>query len=372
MDATTHRIRALSWWTVALLLSAAGPAFGQAPVLPPTPAVPPQRVRVADVVVQGNELIATPTVLSYVRTRPGTEYNPDTAQEDVRALVASKQFADVRGQVENLPGGSVRVYFVVRELPSTVRRVEYRGAKHLTDDELEALTRLRTGTPLNPTTNRLACQAIIRKYNDLGRPYADCYLLRGGKAGDTEVIFHITEGPKVQISDIRFTGNTFVGGEVLATHIQSSKKVFGLGGDYNAALIEADVGSLREYYRSFGYHDVAVSWEARHLPDGRNAVVVFHINEGARYRLKDTPTVVGSRRVPKQSELEEVLKLKARDWYDGRQMKRGEDEIRDWYGYQGIDARVQAVPYFSKDEPGLVTVRFEVDEGGPARRGVVP
>jgi outer membrane protein insertion porin family len=361
MDVTSRRFRAPRCWLAALVLWA-GPAFGQTPVLPP-PAPTAPRVRVADVVVQGSEQVAAPTVLSYVRTRPGGDFNPDTVQEDLRALVASKQFADVRVQVENLPGGSVKVYFVVRDLPSVVGKIEYRGAKHLTDDELAGLTRLRIGTPLNPTTNLLACQAIIRKYNETGRPYADCYLLKGGRAGDTEVIFHITEGPKVQISDIRFTGNTFVGGDVLATHIQSSKKVLGVfGGDYNAALIDADVAALREYYCSFGYHDAAISAEVRYLPDGRNAVVVFHISEGVRYRLKDTPTVIGSRRVPKKSELEEVLKVKARDWYDGRQLQRGADEVRDWYGYQGIDARVRAVPYFSKDEPGLVTVRYEVDE----------
>jgi outer membrane protein insertion porin family len=363
MDATTRLFLRPTCWTLGLLLATtSGAAPGQTTVAPPpAPAVP--RVRVADVAVQGNELVATPTVLSYVRTRRGSEFNPDTVQEDVRALVASKQFADVRAQVQNLPGGAVKVYFVVRDLPGLVRRIEYRGAKHLADDELESLTKLRTGTPLCPTTNKLACQAIIRKYNEQGRPYADCYLVKGGKDGDTDIIFHITEGPKVQISAIRFTGNTFVGGDVLATHVQSSARVLGLGGDYNAALIEADAGSLREYYRSFGYHDAAISPEVRYLPDGRSALVVFHISEGVRYRLKDTPTVVGSRRVPKKSELEDVLKLKPGDWYDGKQLKRGEDEVRDWYGYQGIEARVQAVPYFSRDEPGLVTVRFEVDDG---------
>jgi outer membrane protein insertion porin family len=364
MNATSRLIPALIGCLIGLLPAATGSAFAQAPAPPPTPATPRERVRVADVVVQGSEGVPTPTVLSYVRTRPGGDYNPDTVQEDVRALVASKQFADVRVQVQNQPNGSVKVYFILRDLPSTIRRIEYRGAKHLTDEELEALTRLRIGAPLNPTANKLACKAIIQKYNELGRPYADCYLLKGGKAGDTEVIFHITEGPKIQISDIRFTGNTFVGGDVLATHIQSPKKVLGVfSGDYNPVLVEADVSSLREYYRSFGYHDAAISYEVRYLPDGRDALLVFHISEGVRYRLKEAPTVVGSRRVPKKSDLEEVLKLKARDWYDGRQIKRGEDEIRDWYGYQGIDARVQAVPYFSKDEPGLVTVRYEVDEG---------
>ena len=115
-------------------------------------------------------------------------------------------------------------------------------------------------------------------------------------------------------------------------------------------------------------NDGTKSASAKYLPDGRNANLVFHIVEGIRYRLKEAPTVVGSARVPRQKELDEVLKVRANDWYDGPKLKRGEAEIRDWYGFQGYDVRVQAVPYFSKEQPGLVTVRYEVDDGRrPAR-----
>jgi outer membrane protein insertion porin family len=341
---------------LTVMLSA---GLGQAPAVPPTQAAP--RVRVADVVVQGSEAVSTPTVLSYLRTRPGGELNNDTLQDDVRALITSRQFADVRAQVQDRPDGSVTVVIVLRDLPA-IKRVEFRGAKHMSEEELQSVTGLRVGATFSPSRNRLACQTIMRKYNDMGRPFAECYLVKGGKPDDTEVVFNITEGPKVKVSDIEFTGHTFVSAAVLATHIQSSKKVLGLSGEYNRELIDADIASLLEYYRSFGFLDAAVSCEIRHQPDGYNAVLVFHIKEGVRYRLKDVPTVTGSKRVPSKSDLALVIKLKAGDWYDARELKRGADEIHNWYGYQGFDARVTPVPYFLKDEPGVVTVHFDVDQ----------
>ena len=140
--------------------------------------------------------------------------------------MATKQFSNVSVNLENLPDGRVRVYFILQDWPSIVRKIEYRGAKHIKDEDLNMVTGLRLDAPLNPTMNKLACQAIKRKYKDeMGRPFADCYLLKGDKLGDTEVIFQITEGFPVKISDIQFTGNTFVSGGVLAcTHYQFVEK----------------------------------------------------------------------------------------------------------------------------------------------------
>ena len=333
-----------------------GTALGQTPA-----ATPP--IRVANVLVRGSAMTPTPTVLTYVKTRPGTDYNPDLALQDARALLASRLFADVRVQVENLGDNLVNVYFLLSDLPNEIHKIEYRGAKHLKDEELNALTHLSLNAPLNPSQNKYACALIVRKYREMGRPYADCVLVKGDRYEDTEVIFQITEGPTMQIGEVRFTGNSFVGADVLATHIRSSQKLLGLfNGEFNSDLLSVDVSQLVEYYRSFGFHDVVISTEVQYQSDGCTAVVVFHVTEGIRYRLKETPSIVGSRRTPKKDELENVLNMKPLDWYDGKKIKHGEDELRDWFGAQGFDVRVQGVPYFSKESPGLVTVRFEIDD----------
>ncbi len=353
MQATDCCSWTLKYCAASLLLwCAAGTAFTQTPA---------DHVQVADVLIQGSEMTPAVTVKSYLKTRAGSPYNADVVQDDTRTLVATRLFADVRVQVEELSHERVNVHFLLRDPPRTIRRIEYRGAKHLSDDELKALTGLAVGAPLRPAANKLACQLIARKYRDTGRPFADCYLLTGSKDSDTDIVFVITEGPKFQINDLRFAGNSFVSGDVLATHIRSSPTlIFGFSGDYNRELIDNDVGKLHEYYHSFGFHDVRISPEVCHQPDGCNITVVFHIVEGVRYRVKGVPSVVGSKRIPKLEELEEVLKVKAGEFYDGGKLKRGADEVRDWYGWQGFDAHVEVVNSFSPHEPGVVRVQYEV------------
>jgi len=51
--------------------------------------------------------------------------------------------------------------------------------------------------------------------------------------------------------------------------------------------VQDDVVRLTEYYRSFGFLDVAVSYELQWNLDGGDAVMMFHINEGSRYKVHE-------------------------------------------------------------------------------------
>src|SRR5262249_49145705 len=150
-----------------------------------------------------------------------------------------------------------------------------------------------------PLANKTACRLIVARYNEMGRPFASCVLLKGGDPADKEVVFQITEGPEVVVRAVRFEGNTFVSAARLATLINTSHQYFGLfGGKYIPMAVEADINDLEKYYRSFGFHDVKMSREIQWDPDGRTIVVVFHIREGLRYTILDVPQVVGAKSVP--------------------------------------------------------------------------
>jgi outer membrane protein assembly factor BamA len=348
---------------LALALTLAAPAWGE-----PRPEGP----LVSDVVIRGGGQVPLEQIRGHLKTRPGKPYVAEVLQEDVRTLYATRQFATV--SAAHVPDGPnrVKVLITLRDLPSVIRKVEYRGAHALSRDDLDAVTGLRAGMPLNPVFTRTACQRIVTRYNEDGRPFAACDLLDGGKLGDTDVIFHITEGPKVKVKDIAFTGNDFVSSSVLKTHIRTSNGILGLGvlgGDYNPALVDADINELLKYYRSYGFHDVRVERELRYSGDGHDLTVVFHIREGVRYRVKEAPPVtgVGPKLRPK---LEAPSKLRPGDYYDQRKVDADLARIKDYLGYMGHDVRVKAVPVYSRATPGVVSVLYEVEHARPAAPAV--
>ncbi len=360
-------VRWVGVWLGVFLCGAAG--FAQ------SASAPAGRVIVGDVLVQGNRLIPTQQIMAQIKTRPGALYSAETVQEDVRTLVGSRQFANVKADYRPEADGKMTVIFIVQDQANLVQHIVYNGAKHLgrTDDDINQITGLRIGMPLDPITNRAACLAIVKKLNEDGRPFASCELVRGDKPSDTEVIFNIGEGDKVKITSIEFEGNTFEPGSVLKTHINSNSALPGLGlflGTLNPQMVEADIAKLEEYYKSFGYLDARVSRELHWNEDGRTLTLAFHVEEGLRYQIKDRPHVSGATSVPVE-QLEQGVKVKPGQYYNQMDIDKDVNYIKDYLGGTGHEARAQAVPLFDKSTPGVCTVQYEVVERPPARVGQV-
>jgi outer membrane protein assembly complex protein YaeT len=355
MDRLTSPLRRTAAAAVLGLLLCSALSLAQAPA---------GKIMVEDVIPQGYHAVPPQKILSLVKTRAGAEYLQETVNEDVKRLYESKLFANVRVQLQRTGDNKVKVYFLVAEYPSMVQDVIYQGAKHLKPDELETITGIRKGAPLNPIANKMAVQAILHRYNDMGRMFAGVELLEGDKPGDTRVVFNITEGPVVKVSSIDFTGNTFVHAARLRVQVDSSSQFLGIfGGTYEPMRADHDVAKLEEYYRTFGYHDVHVSRDLVWDPDFRHLHLVYHIQEGPRYRVASVQ--VDGNKIFSSDELLERGKLHEGDFYNKGAAEVDQRLIQDKYGYYGYNASVKEADF--TPGPGLVAVHYEVQERPPAR-----
>jgi outer membrane protein assembly factor BamA len=331
---------------------------------------PAGKVFVADVIVQGNQNVPTQKILSLIRTHAGAEYSADVVAEDVRRLYKETQsFQNIRVAEKPTGDGKVVVYFQVVELPSVVQEIVYQGAKHLKPDELESLTGLHKGVPLNPMAVKLAREAILRRYQEMGRLAAGVEVLEGNKTGDTRIVFGITEGPVVKIATIDFAGNEWIGGERLRTQINSSRTFFGIGGTYNPLMADLDVSKIEEYYRGFGFHDVKVARELQWDGDQQRVHITYHIQEGRQYKIAK----VDLQGVPAK-ERQELLKLNtlhAGDVYNQSKIDADKGKMKDYIGYTGRDDAIQEAVFYPPDRPGEVVVNYEVQERPPFKVGQI-
>jgi outer membrane protein assembly complex protein YaeT len=352
------------------------PAPGQAP--PPLPDVPARltpgtKLTVADVKVQGLHRVPVDRVLNTAKTKPGGELSQATIDEDIRTLYATRLFAQVEVRYAEHPENKtlVDVWFVVAERPAVIEDVVYNGGEHIKLDELKNITHLRKGDPMVPYLNQEACRNIREELYKQGRPFATCELAEGGHASDTRVVFNITEGPKVKVRSIDFEGNTFVSGAVLNTHVKTSHEFLRLlGGTLNLMMVEYDVEELEKYYKAFGYHDVKVSRELRWV-DSNHVDLVFHINEGARYRVAGRPQVDGAGKQLPAEVVSAIPRLAPGEYYDEVKSKTDIRAITDYYGQTGRDVRVKEDVVFNPNTPGVCQVRYEVMERAPAKVGYI-
>src|SRR5262245_2615496 len=149
---------------------------------------------VAEVSVRGQQFVTAESILAKIKTRKDRPYSQTDLQADVATLMATRQFSRVTPFIQAAPGNQVSVVLEIQEYPNVVQEIRYDGAKHLKDDELNTITGLKRGVPLNPIANKQAVNAILRKYHEQGRLYASVELAEGGNPGDSRVVFRITEG----------------------------------------------------------------------------------------------------------------------------------------------------------------------------------
>jgi outer membrane protein assembly complex protein YaeT len=353
------RTRGAGRWAIALAVLLGGGLWAVAQQ-------PPEGKTVAEVQVRNNRLTPTARVLTEVQTRAGQPYSQSTVQGDLSRLMATHLFSRVEPYYQVAADDKVTVIFVVQEYPTTVQEIRYEGAKHLKDEELDTITGLRRGVPLNPIANKLAVNAIERKYQEQGRLWAHAELVEGGKEGDSRVVFRIAEGPVVKVRDVKFTGNTFVSGERLRTQINTARTFFGIGGDYNPAMVDFDRAHLEEYYRTYGYQDVQVVPELQYR-GAEGVVLVFHIREGERYRVSRVD-ITGTKQFDVER-VRSVTKLKEGEVYDRNVVQADLKNIRAQYGYTG--RMVTPKEQVFQTGAGEVAVQYEVQERPPWTVGQV-
>src|ERR1051325_3558370 len=177
---------------------------GQAPGIGPV--VGADRVYVADVTVEGVRNVPQEKLLQIVLTKKDRIYSDAEAREDIARLAASNLCRPYDVRTVPTTDGRVNVIFMAREFRSVVREVVFKHANHLDTKELQSMTRVQRGMPLNPTLNILARNEIADHLRKQGYYFANVSLEEGDKDGDERVVFNVTEGPKVRVRSIRFTG----------------------------------------------------------------------------------------------------------------------------------------------------------------------
>ena len=92
-------------------------------------------VTVADIRIEGNQTIPESVILQKIQAQPQRPISERLIREDIRSLMSTRWFFNVKERLDETPQGLILVY-TVHEKP-IVKRVEFRGnhkvkTKHLT------------------------------------------------------------------------------------------------------------------------------------------------------------------------------------------------------------------------------------------------
>ncbi|MBC8352485.1 MAG: hypothetical protein H8E66_10885 [Planctomycetes bacterium] len=373
-----------SWLVERVVLSLVVAAFctfifgistlvAQQPYAPPLSAAPeqlpaPQTPLIAAVRITGNETVKPDTILSYLHTRKDRQFDAETLQADKRRLTSSGLFREVRIYTQQAAAGMV-VTFEVFERP-TIRTIEFRGNRGITDRTLGKQCGLTVGDSLNFYAIEEARRKVEDYYRSKGFPKVEIGILEGDKPEHRSAVFAVAEGPLQRIAKVKFVGNTFVSAKRLETQIQSKPGYFYyfLRGKVERSKIEADVEKLTDYYRTFGFFKARISREMEFDDNNKWLTLKFVIDEGPQFIVRNV-SVIGNSTFDTTA-LQASLNLQSGEYFNRGEMNRDVNTLRDVYGGQGyIFADVKAEPRFSFDDPGELDLVYNVTQGEQFRVG---
>ncbi|MCI0523684.1 MAG: hypothetical protein L0Y75_00335 [Acidobacteria bacterium] len=170
-------------------------------------------VIIEDIEIRGNRRIPRDTILYSVQSKPGDLYSEAAVRRDFEAIIGMGVFDPLHARllaVDGPRGGRV-VIFEVREYP-IIRAIEYRRLKSVT--ESEALTRFRErrvgvskDSPFDPVKAYGARKALKELLAEKGYPDATVEVeVEEISATSVALVFNVTEGARVRIKEIEFTG----------------------------------------------------------------------------------------------------------------------------------------------------------------------
>lgn len=324
---------------------------------------------ITEIRIIGNKLIKTREIMASINSRTGRVFDPDGLQADVRKLMATKQFRDVRTYTQSTPNGVVLTYEVF-ELP-TIQYVEFIGNRAISDRNLLKQCGLEKGKPLDLYDVNEAVRKIEAHYRTKGLSRTQVAVLEGSSLDDSGVRFAISEDVVQRIWSVNFIGNKLATDARLKTQIQSKPGYFKylFRGQLDWKQLDDDVIKLTEYYRNLGYFHAVIGREVDLNRNGSWADLTFYINEGPQYQIRDV-RVVGSEMFD-PNQLVAQLKLTSDEPYHAGKLHVDTNILRDIYGSQGfIFADIKPETRFH-EQPGKLDLVYVIEEGEQYRVGKI-
>ncbi|MFP4283980.1 MAG: outer membrane protein assembly factor BamA [Desulfovermiculus sp.] len=321
-----------------------------------------QRQVIAEIDVQGNQILGDDVVLTRLQIREGDEYSVNRLNEEIKRLYETGYFDDVQVHVEEDTQG-MRVVFEVQERPR-LAGIEVKGNAAIDDDDILEAMSTTPDSVLNPKLLGQDLDTIRELYRKKGYYKAQIeYSREQTSDGRDKLVLDIDEGDKQYITKIQINGAEKLDQGELKKQLALSERgwlswITGSGVLREEAL-DRDVAALEAYYANRGFMDVRVGHpEVSYEEDGIH--ITFQVQEGPRYTVGQVS--LDGDLVTDQEQLRKVIELDdlARDNEPFSRSALREDiqNLTEFYSNYGY-AFAEASPELNKNrEDRTIDVKY--------------
>lgn len=306
-----------------------------------------------------------------IRSSAGAPYLQETVSDDVARLSRTGRYAVINAGVRLGPDGSVVLIYTLQEQP-IIEDVQSVGNRQLTDQQIAASVDLLVGTPVDLFQLDRAARRIEDLYHAKGYYNAQVDWDRKELEDNGIVLFRITEGQKLRVTAIRFSGVESIPEGELRREIKTKKSFLFMKAPLDDELLDSDVAAIYRFYQDRGYLDAKVDQRVQPAPNNREAIVTFLVDEGPLYHLGNTVL-----RTPDDApifspeQLSGIMPIKRGDAFSINRVRSSIDEIKAAYHKQGYADVSVNTDQLRADGAPVVDLLITIRQGEPRRIGEV-
>jgi len=329
---------------------------------------------VDSVLVEGNSRLTEAQILGTAGVTPHQPTNYRDLQRAITALFKTGQFDDVTLE-QRADGDKLNLVIHVKERP-ILRKWTVKGTERLSERTVKERVKLVAGRALDRAAEERGRASIDSLYRAQGYYSATTKLNEIIEAdGKLLVVYEITEGNRVAISQVDVSGNEKFSDEDLVHHMSTKPEGFfwWQKGSYDDEKVERDLREkLPAWYGSHGYIDFQVTGDSIEV-DSTTGKATLHldVDEGQRYKVGRLE-IDGNRRFSSEELLQFYpfndgppgsVEFNSVDW------EAATETIRTLYGNNGY-IYAQVVPEESRrtgsDGKAYIDLTWNIREGAPA------
>lgn len=334
--------------------------------------------------VRGNKLTEKESILAVVGTKVGTHLSRMQLAQDVRSIWNMKKFRSIQVEAIETEEG-VRLVYVVEEKPS-IREIVVHGTKAMELDEINKVVTLKPNSILDEPEAKENEDKIRSRYQEDGFYLVKVRLeIKFTKDKKAEVHYYVSEGPRVKVGGVSFSGNRHFSGKHLRNNIATAPPGIlaffsDTSGVFKEAELKTDVERINALYYDAGFIRAKVGPAEIEFSSAQNKVFIhIPIEEGPRYLISKIGvagdllgTEKQNRRVAAgdakaQAEIlashKKMLKSKAGEWFNRSRMARDLQALTTHYRDMG-HAHANVIPFTQIDDvKRTIDVEFRVRPG---------
>jgi len=315
---------------------------------------------ISKITIQGNSIIESPTVQSYLKLKVGEEYNLSKENEAIKSLYATSLFENIRTKFLN---GNLIV--TVSETPF-ITKVLFKGNSKIKTGMLSKELLTVSGESMSNAKIQLDVEKIKEIYKRSGRFSTIVTVkIEELKNSRVQVIFDITEGPKTIVKQIYFNGNNnYSNNELMTVIITKQSRWFNFletNNTYDPNRIEQDKELLKEFYQSVGFADFRViSATAELNPTKEYFTVTYSIEEGEKYNFGNI-TIDNKLANIDTKELLQYITVRKGDIFSIDQLNKIAEKITSYFAVHGYP-NVNVYPENLKGAEHIIDVKFVIEK----------